>query len=246
MKLYNELAHWWPLFSPPAHYVEEAADLLTILEQHGASSGTLLELGSGGGSLVNNFGDRFQLTLTDVSPAMIAVNRAVNPPAEFFVGDMRDLRLQREFDIVFVHDAVMYMTTPDDLQRAIETAAIHCKPGGLALFIPDHVKETYEPDLHSGGEDGEDGSGMRYLQWSWDPDPQDNTALTVFTMLFREADGSISNELDVQTFGLFTLQNWLDWLRDAGFDPQPSLDKWNRYVFAARKVPLNAVDSQPA
>ncbi|GEM_PF-2748116 len=26
--LYTELASWWPLLSPPSHYVEEAADLL--------------------------------------------------------------------------------------------------------------------------------------------------------------------------------------------------------------------------
>ena len=25
--LYTELASWWPLLSPPSHYVEEAADL---------------------------------------------------------------------------------------------------------------------------------------------------------------------------------------------------------------------------
>ena len=31
MRLYSDLAHWWPLFSPPIHYVEEAADLLPTL-----------------------------------------------------------------------------------------------------------------------------------------------------------------------------------------------------------------------
>lgn len=37
------------------------------------------------------------------------------------------------FDAVFVHDAVMYMTTQRDLRAAIETAFVHCRPGGAAL-----------------------------------------------------------------------------------------------------------------
>jgi hypothetical protein len=28
---YDRLAEWWPLFSPPIHYEEEAADLLARL-----------------------------------------------------------------------------------------------------------------------------------------------------------------------------------------------------------------------
>jgi hypothetical protein len=31
-RLYSDLAYWWPLFSPPIYYVEEAADLPPLLE----------------------------------------------------------------------------------------------------------------------------------------------------------------------------------------------------------------------
>jgi hypothetical protein len=31
LRLYSDLARWWPLMSPPAEYVEEAADLLPLL-----------------------------------------------------------------------------------------------------------------------------------------------------------------------------------------------------------------------
>jgi hypothetical protein len=41
---------------------------------------------------------------------------------------------------VFVHDAVAYMTTERELRAAIETAFVHCRPGGAALFAPDHVR----------------------------------------------------------------------------------------------------------
>jgi SAM-dependent methyltransferase len=84
-RLYDDLAGWWPLLSPPSEYEDEAADLLPRL---GAATrrGTLLELGAGGGSLAFHLKPHFQLTLTDRSPAMLAVSRAVNPECEHLVG----------------------------------------------------------------------------------------------------------------------------------------------------------------
>ena len=32
LKMYSELAKWWPLLSPPGHYVKEAQDLRAMLQ----------------------------------------------------------------------------------------------------------------------------------------------------------------------------------------------------------------------
>jgi hypothetical protein len=51
MKLYEELAEWWPLFSAPADYAAEAAFFAELLtDSCKASPRTVLELGSGGGN----------------------------------------------------------------------------------------------------------------------------------------------------------------------------------------------------
>ena len=51
MKLYDELAAWWPLLSPPSDYEEEAAFYAEhLLRTVDRPPGSLLELGSGGGS----------------------------------------------------------------------------------------------------------------------------------------------------------------------------------------------------
>src|ERR1044071_2588367 len=134
MRAYNELAEWWPLFSPPEHYVEEADDLLRRLAPlPPPGTTTMLELGSGGGSFAFHLKHQFKLTLTDLSEGMLAQNRAINPEAEFVAGDMRTLRLHRVFDYVLVHDAVCYMTTREDLRAAIMTAAAHCAPAGTVI-----------------------------------------------------------------------------------------------------------------
>ena len=118
VRFYQELSEWWPLFSPAIHYVEEAQDLrrrLAPLPAPGTT--TLLELGSGGGSLASHLKDQFTLTLTDLSEGMLAQSRAINPEAEHIQGDMRALRLNREFGYVLVHDAVCYMTTAETCRK---------------------------------------------------------------------------------------------------------------------------------
>lgn len=235
-RLYTDLAAWWPLLSPPHHYLEEAADLLpTLLSAPDAPPQTLLELGSGGGSLAFHLKSHFRLTLTDRSAQMLAVSQTVNPECEHIVGDMRTLDLGREFDLVLVHDAVMYLAGPDDLRAAIATAYRHCRPGGAAAFLPDCVAETFAPGTESGGEDGPDGRGLRYLEWTWDPDPADHVFDSAYAFLLREVDGTVSVAMDWHRLGVFPRAAWLEWLRTAGFIPATRLDPWGRDVFTARK-----------
>ena len=239
MKLYSELAAWWPLLSPPEEYAGEAEDARAMLvEACQFMPRTLLELGSGGGSNASHLKAHFQMTLTDISPGMLAVSRELNPECEHIEGDMRTLRLGRQFDAVFLHDAVMYMTTEADLRAAMETAYVHCRPGGAALFAPDFVRETFKTGTDDGGEDGPDGRGMRYLEWTWDPDPDDNVYIVDYAYLLRESDGSVRVEHDRHIEGLFSREEWLRWLSEAGFEPRPLPDSYREEVFiAARPLP---------
>ena len=236
MRLYSDLAHWWPLFSPPIHYVEEAADLLpTLLAAADTPPYTMLELGCGGGSLASHFKHRLQLTLTDRSPQMIEISRAVNPECEHVLGDMRTIDLGRTFDLVFMHDAIMYLTDEAAVRAALVNAARHCRAGGAVIVVPDEVQETFEPSTESGGEDSPDGRGLRYLEWSWDPDPGDDTTETAFAFLLRTPDGTVTVDSDRHQSGLFARASWLAWLGDAGFTASSRLDPWKRDVFVGRR-----------
>jgi hypothetical protein len=135
------------------------------------------------------------------------------------VGDMRAVRLNRQFDAVFVHDAISYLTSEADVAKAIETAVVHCRRGGVALFAPDHVRENFRPGTDCGGHDGET-RAMRYLEWSWDPDPNDTTVTTDYTYTFRDADGSMRVVHDRHIEGMFPRATWLRLFRQAGFDPR--------------------------
>lgn len=218
-KLYTSLAEWWPLLSSPEEYVEEAATYANLLLSHGGPPArTLLELGSGGGSNASHLKRRFDMTLADLAPAMLAVSRKLNPECEHLEGDMRTLRLGRQFDRVFIHDAICYMTTAHDLQSAIETAFVHCRPGGAALFVPDFIRETFRPSTSHGGHDGAR-RALRYLEWTWDPDPKDTTYTTDLAYFLRDEDGTARVEHDRHIEGLFSRAEWLRILAAAGFEP---------------------------
>jgi SAM-dependent methyltransferase len=159
------------------------------------------------------------MALVDRSPGMLEVSRALNPECEHIEGDMRTVRLGRAFDCVLIHDAVVYMTTESDLRKAMETAFVHCRPGGAALFAPDHVRENFRSSTDHGGHDGESRS-LRYLEWTWDPDPTDTTYVVDYAYLLRESDGSVHVERDRHIEGLFARADWLRLLSEVGFRPR--------------------------
>jgi SAM-dependent methyltransferase len=218
VKLYDELSSWWPLMSPPAEYTEEAAFYSRTLRDAALRPiETVLELGSGGGNNALHMKPDFkELSLVDISPGMLAVSRALNPRLRHHQGDMRTVRLGRQFDAVFVHDAICYMTTVPDLRKVIETAFVHCRPGGVALFCPDYISENFESGTDHGGED-EGTRGMRWLEWRWDPDPDDSTYLVDYAYLLREPDGSTHVEHDRHVEGLFPRATWLGLFDEIGF-----------------------------
>jgi SAM-dependent methyltransferase len=229
--MYGELAGWWPLLSAPSEYAEEAEIYRRLLvEAADRPPLTVLELGSGGGSNAAHLKAHFELTLVDLSPGMLEVSRKENPECEHVQGDMRTVRLGRTFDAVFVHDAVMYMTSEEDLRQAIATAFAHCRPGGAALFAPDHLRETFRTGTDWGGHDG-DGRAVRFLEWTWDPDPLDTTYTVDYAYLLREADGSVRVEHDRHVEGLFPRATWLRLLSEAGFQ--------------ARSVPVEHSELEP-
>lgn len=221
VKIYNEFADWFPLLTAPEDYEEEAAAYQrAMLDAAVRPLTSLLELGSGGGHNASHLKRRFSMTLVEPSPGMLALSKRLNPDCEHLQGDMRTVRLGRQFDAVFIHDAVVYMTTEADVKAAIETAVIHCAPGGVVLIAPDHVRENFKPGTDHGGHDRE-GRGLRYVAWTWDPDPDDTTYTVDYGVLLRERDGTIRVAHDRHVEGLFSRDQWLRWLTDAGVTPRP-------------------------
>ena len=233
-KLYTELSGWWQLISPTEDYADEAAFFAELFRAEGVR--TVLELGSGGGNVAWFLKRDFQLTLTDLSGAMLAESKKQNPELEHIEGDMRTLRLGRKFDGVLIHDAIVYMTSEEDLRAAFVTAFEHCGPGGVAVIVPDWVAETFRPRTTAEGTDAGE-RGVRYIEWIWDADPNDTRVNNEFILALKE-NGELRTVVDRQVEGLFPRATWMRLLEEVGFAAEavedPSTDG-EREVFLGRK-----------
>ncbi|MFO7674888.1 MAG: class I SAM-dependent methyltransferase [bacterium] len=238
--MYTDLASWWPVLSSPEEYADEAEQYRQALV--GAARipvREVLELGSGGGNNASHLKAHFELVLVDLSPAMLRVSRSLNPECEHVHGDMREVRLPRRFDAVFVQDAVSHILTDEDLARVFATAWHHLRPGGVALFCPDFTRETFRPYTSHGGHDRRL-RGMRYLEWAHDPDPADTEYQTEMAYLLREGD-EYRVVQDRSKMGLFPRGTWLDLLGGQGFEasavqfPVADTDKGGSEGFLARR-----------
>ncbi len=224
MRMYNENASWFHVLTPPAEYAAEAATYTRLLLEGCPEAKTLLELGSGGGNNASHMKATFTCTLTDLSSAMLALSRTINPECEHFEGDMRTLRLGRTFDAVFVHDAVTYITTLDDLAKTAATVFVHTRPGRAALLVPDAIRDTFVAGTDHGGEDHPDGRSLRYLEWTLDADPQGTTYDVHYAYLMSDGEKTWA-EYDHHVCGLFSRPQWMEVLETAGFQVEtPELD----------------------
>jgi len=219
MHMYSDLAPWFHLLTHPSDYTDEAAFVSRVVDEvvEGAAQ-TLLELGSGGGNNASHLKARFECTLTDISPEMLALSATLNPECEHIEGDMRTLRLGRTFDVVFIHDAISYLTTEEDLHAAIETACVHVRPGGVVILTADATTEIFKPHTDHGGHDGEDGRSLRYLEWTHAAEPGASTYITDYAIVARGLDEELRIVHDRHTLGLFPGATWERLIADAGLE----------------------------
>ena len=215
--IYGELTPWYRLLDPPEDHREETAAYLVSLRRAASDDlHTLLELGAGAGHNGLHLKEHLSCTLTDLSPEMLALSRAINPECQHELGDMRTMRLDRTFDAVLVHDAICYMKTREDLRAAAKTAFVHTRPGGAALFVPDHIRDTFHEHTTLEGTD-DAARSLRCTMWTWDPDPEDESYTVDFAFLLR--DGTTMRAVhDQHIEGLFAQATWEEILKDAGFD----------------------------
>jgi SAM-dependent methyltransferase len=222
-RLYQELADWWPLISPPEEYAAEAAYLAGLFATAAIDVREVLDLGSGGGHVAVHLRDRLDLTLVDRSARMLAVSRRLNPECAHRQGDMRTIRLGRTYDAVLVHDAVDYVTDPEDLRQLIVTAFAHCRPGGMAVFAPDYTAETFQAGAGGGGSSDAEGRQGSFREWAWDPDAADDWITVDYEFTLRSADGAVQVIREAHRLGAFRRDTWLRLLADAGFESEARL-----------------------
>ncbi len=144
MSVFGNYARYYDLLYKDKDYVGEAEFIDRLIRTHNPNARDLLELGCGTGHhaiMLAKAG--YHIHGVDLSLEMLqqANERLLQLPPDlaaklhFSHGDLRSVRLERDFDVVIsLFHVFSYQTTTADLQAALATAKQHLRSGGLLIF----------------------------------------------------------------------------------------------------------------
>ncbi|MBN1270776.1 MAG: class I SAM-dependent methyltransferase [Candidatus Aminicenantes bacterium] len=213
-KAYNDLAWTEDLLADPAAYEDEVNVYIDLIKRTAAEPPrTLLHLGSGAGGHDTTFKRHFTVTGVDLSLGMLNIARARHPEIEYLEGDMRTLRLDRQFDVVAIPDSIDYMASEDDLRQAIQTMVMHLKTGGVFLVVG-KTEETFQNNnfAYTGEKDG---IHVTLLENNYINPFRPNTYEAFFVFLIRR-EGELTIHSERQILGLFSEATWEKVFNDYG------------------------------
>ncbi len=134
---YEAIASVYDDFTAHHDYEGWLSELLPALERHGLRGRRLLDVGCGTGkSFMPMLARGWQVTGCDISASMLELAREkAGQAAELSAADMRELPLFGEFDLVWaLDDAVNYLLSAEELERALGGMRRNLAPTGLLLF----------------------------------------------------------------------------------------------------------------
>jgi ubiquinone/menaquinone biosynthesis C-methylase UbiE len=241
---YNELAWTEDWLADSSEYEDEVQVYVDLLKAAAEKPPhTLLHMGCGAGGHDRVFKQHFTITGVDLSPGMLKRARTAHPEIEYIEGDMRTLRLDRQFDAVAIPDSIDYMNSLDDLRRAVQTAAEHLKSDGV-LLVAGKTEETFRNNnfAYTGEKNG---VHVTLLENNYINPFHPNTYEATFVYLIRQR-GELTIYTDQQVLGLFPQAAWDNVFKDAGFTMiKTNLDGvYDKYLLGRGEYPLTVFVGQ--
>jgi ubiquinone/menaquinone biosynthesis C-methylase UbiE len=235
---YNELAWTEDFLADPLDYEGEAGGYVDLIRGSALHApGTLLHLGCGAGGYDAVFKRHFAVTGVDISRGMLDKARLRHPDIEYIEGDMRSVRLGREFDAVAIPDGIDYMASLPDLRMAVKTAVAHLKPGGV-LLVAGKTREIFSDNNFAyTGEQGD--LHVTLLENNHISRHCPDTYEAVLVYLIRRR-GELTVHTERHVLGLFPQEAWEKVFTDAGVTIQETDlgGAYDKYLLGGGAYPL--------
>ena len=141
--LFADYARYYDLLYRDKDYATEAEYIAGLIRKFHPATRSILELGSGTGIHASLLAEKgFNVHGIERSREMLARSLALTEKMTpghgqliFSPGDIRDIRLNKNFDaVIALFHVISYQTTNEDVTAAFKTARHHLKPGGIFIF----------------------------------------------------------------------------------------------------------------
>lgn len=137
MSVFGGYSRYYDLLYRDKDYPSEARYVDNLIRKHVPKASSMLELGCGTGRYTREFA-RLGYTVQGVDLSEEMIGEALRVPCggtSFSCGDMRSLRLNRQFDaVVALFHVLSYQTSDEDVVNALTTVREHLKPNGTAIL----------------------------------------------------------------------------------------------------------------
>jgi len=141
--VFADYARYYDLLYRDKDYAAEAEYVACLIRKFHPAAQSILELGSGTGKHACLLVDQgYRVHGIERSPEMLARSQLLaenknvgDGQLTFAAGDIREVRLNKCFDVVIpLFHVISYQTTNEDVAAAFKTARHHLKSGGIFIF----------------------------------------------------------------------------------------------------------------
>ena len=215
-ELYRKFARYYDLIYQWMDYESEAEFIEKMVELHPHSGGLdLLDVACGTGNHAQYLVDSFHVVGLDINPEMMEIAREKVPEMELIQGNMKEMNLERDFDVIIcLFSSINYHTNLSELGTTFKRFYDHLKPGGVLIFDLGFCTENWEEGRMLVDAVVEGDLQLARISQSRLCDGVFNAN---FVFLIKE-DGNMDFEVDQHQIGVFNTPEVKKILENTGFE----------------------------
>lgn len=244
-KIWTELARYYDKIHHRKDYRKEVDFLEKVFKKHRLKVRDILDVACGTGNHAAVLVRRgYNVVGIDLHEEMLEIAREKVRNVKLVEGDMRDLKLDRTFDVVIcMFNSIAYNQTLSELRRTLSGFRKCLKARGIIVFDNHFLRERFVHGYR--GVMGYDDDELTIARFSFSEKLGKKGRIT-FSYLIREGNDFNYIRGDVHEFGLFSLSEIIEAMKEAGFATEvywnftmrrpPKRSKpWGNFVFVGVK-----------
>jgi ubiquinone/menaquinone biosynthesis C-methylase UbiE len=213
---YDLIAEYYDdIYVNPKSYLRETKTIDKIIKKYKKCNGTsLLDIACGTGAQAFYLSKKYVVYGIDLNEMMLKIAQNKVPQAHFFKENMFDFQMNQQFDVILnLYGSIGFAKDLEELNKGMICAYNHLKSKGVFVLTPWGTKETFKEILISKNYNFKDRCLCRME--SVKRISENKVQVEMFHLIGKGLE--ISSHHHIQTITLFSEQEYLNSLKNAGF-----------------------------
>jgi len=214
--LYQHSAEWFDIRYAQKDYGAEVARFSRLAARVHPGAETLLDVACGTGRHLEHLRFRYTVAGLDQSPQLLGIAASRLGEVPLHEADMCDFNLGCSFDIVTCFFSSMpYLCDAERMRQSVACMATHLSPDGILFIEPGLTPSAYREGevVHNFRRTPE-----RAISWMYVMRREGSLAVWDIQWLVGTRDGGVTSFVEHEEFSLFTTEQYVTAMRDAGLD----------------------------